>query len=97
MGDYLADLESYTAADIDEACKEYRRDVTNKYYPRSAELLAILNPRPSEFDRDRGPRLPKFEGLSPLNGPRATKSVAEVLRENGFDHAANKWQASNTR
>lgn len=90
----MLDLEKYSAADINAACIEYRRDVANKYYPKSAELLAILNPKPSEFGHDRGPRLPMYEGPPPLSGPRATKSVAEVLREHGFDHAAGRWEST---
>jgi hypothetical protein len=92
MGDYLADLDGYTADNIATACATYRRNAEYKYYPRSGEILALLNQKQSEFDRDSGPRIPWFEGLPPMNGPRATKSVAEVLLDHGFSSQARKWE-----
>jgi hypothetical protein len=88
LGDYFEDLAAFTPADIEAACAAYRRNPENRYFPRAAELLAILKPKSDPMDR--GPRLQVFRGY-PEPARRATKSVAEVLREHGFNNAADRW------
>jgi len=88
IADYLDDLRGYSAARVERACREFRQNGENKFFPKSGEILDLMKDcyalPPSH--------LQPFEGLPALEGPRATKSVAQVLEEHGFIGAAMKWK-----
>jgi hypothetical protein len=88
LSDFFADLARYTPAEISDACDTYRRNGENRFFPTPGALLALLKPDASER-----PRLPTFRaGQLQIGGRKATKSVAEVLREHGFERQAEKWE-----
>lgn len=39
LRDYLEDLSSFNAAEVENACRAWRQNAENKRYPRSAELI----------------------------------------------------------
>lgn len=45
FNDYLDDLSPYPAQMIAEACREYRLDPKNTFFPSSAQILALVNQR----------------------------------------------------
>lgn len=86
--DYIDDLRGWNVDDIERACAAYRADPENKYFPRIGQILGILQESkakpPCRLQTYVPPR---------LSGPRAIKSVAEVLRDHGFEHQAEMWKA----
>lgn len=89
--DYIKDFEGYSVAEIERACAEHRKNPANKYFPRSGELLEIMGRiviKTPTIERHATP----FRGYPALTEPRATKSVADVLRENGHFAAAEAWR-----
>lgn len=62
LGDYLEDLRGKTALEVESACREYRLGHENKFFPRSAQLLEIIetqriSPEEIEANKDRADRL----------------------------------------
>lgn len=93
MGDYLDDLEGYDAAHLQTACEIYRRGRGNEFFPKICQLLEVLNPPKAVWDSGR-PRLPAYRTSDYLlDGPKAVRSVAEVLRQAGEGRAAEDWEA----
>ena len=84
--DYLADLGAFTPEQINQACAEYRRNGENKFFPTSGQLLKLLASGSSHC------RLPTYRAPAALEAPRATKSVAQVLKEHGFDREGTAWE-----
>lgn len=39
LKDYLEDLSGFNAAEVENACRDWRQNAANKRYPRSAELI----------------------------------------------------------
>jgi hypothetical protein len=90
LSDFLSDLAPFTPQEISAACDTYRRNGENKFFPTPGALLAILKPAGTGTERLR---LPTFHaGQRQIGGRKATKSVAEVLREHGFDAQAKRWE-----
>lgn len=87
MADYLSDLAAFTPEQINQACAEYRRNGENRFFPTSGQIRELIQGQPSEPRR----HLTTFRGYPALEAPRATKSVAEVLRAHGMDRAAESW------
>ena len=93
LADFLEDLRGIPVQDIDYATKVYRRDPENQFFPTPGKLLAILKPArkadPSydarAQDSYRAPQLGH-------DFKQATKSVADVLREHGYEAQAAKWR-----
>ena len=86
LADYIDDLTDCTVTQLEVACREWRRNAENTRFPRSAELVrAVFGSKPIPC------RLPTWKGVPTLEGPRATKSVGQILREHGFTDAAKKW------
>lgn len=92
IADYLDDLQRYNPDQIALACRDFRMDGGNKFFPKSGELIQLIKDRRPPAC---GTRLQRFEGFPPLKGPQATKSVAQVLREHGYFSAAAKWEKKN--
>lgn len=92
ISDYLDDLWPYSLPQIERACKEFRMDGDNKFFPKSGELIELMK---EKFTQTCGTRLQRFEGFPVLKGPPATKSVADILRENGHFAAAEAWRKNN--
>jgi len=90
LQDFLHDLEHYSPRDIEYACESYRRDPANKFFPTPGALLGILK----RYDTSE-PSLPRYVPPLQIEMARATKSVAQILRENGFDKAAERWRRGN--
>jgi hypothetical protein len=90
--DYLDDLAGYSVVEIERAVMTYRRLPDSKFFPKSGELLAIMNP-PREPDRPRS-RLPTFHSSEYLPPPPKNKlrSVAEILRGYGFTKEAQRYE-----
>lgn len=86
LGDYIEDLADCRLQDLETACRAWRRNFENKRFPRSSELLRSIFGEPSARAR-----LPTFCGHPQLEAPRATKTVGQILRENGHVNAAQKW------
>lgn len=49
--DYLHDLQGVTAEELKEACREWRTDPLNKFYPKVGELLELLGDKIAERKR----------------------------------------------
>lgn len=91
--DYLDDLADFLPSEIERACMTFRRNPENKFFPKSGELLGILNAK-SVWDTPPS-RLPKFRSPPALTGPKPRlKSVGDVLRENGHQLAADKYETA---
>lgn len=43
--DYIQDLQQYPAHLLEAACREYRRNVENRFFPKVSELIALVNPK----------------------------------------------------
>lgn len=43
LKDYLDDLAMFTAAELENACRDWRQNAANKRYPRSAELMSLAH------------------------------------------------------
>ena len=85
LQDFLQDLERYAVRDIEYACKVYRQNPENKFYPTPGQLLGILGRyETKETGRLEAYRAPQIEMR------QATKSVAQVLLEHGF--SAHGWK-----
>lgn len=91
MGDYLDDLEGKSPYDVDAACRQYRSNPDNQYFPRTGQLLELMGEkcRPSEVQERHSKPFVRYPAL---DSPRATKSVAEILKEHGFNGAAERWE-----
>jgi hypothetical protein len=87
--DFLNDLAPYSVADIVDACGVYRRNGANKFFPTPGMLLDVLK----TIAPTNAGGLPTFKpSQRQLEGPRATRSVADVLREHGMNEKAQAWQ-----
>lgn len=55
MEDYLEDLEHVPADLLQDACRRYRRNPSNRFFPKSADILLIVAPgiraRRMQFER----------------------------------------------
>ena len=80
IADMVDDLASFGISDVERAIKEYRTNPENRFFPNSGQLIAILQP-PANPRR----RLELFRDYPETNGPRATKSAAQILAEHGFE------------
>lgn len=88
LEDYIFDLSGFTPTEVQTACAAYRRKDA-QFFPKSGEIIALIRQyRPSAS------YLPKFEKPKEIEYQRTgkLKSVAEVLRQNGFERAAGKWE-----
>lgn len=52
MIDYLSDLSGYSPDSIEAACVSWRRKPEAKFFPRSGELLGILQANKFSFKLD---------------------------------------------
>lgn len=52
MSDYLDDLAGRSAWEVAEACKAWRRDGANRFFPTPGQLLALM-PRPEPPPRQQ--------------------------------------------
>jgi len=86
LQDFLHDLQRYSPSDIEYACEAYRRDPANKFFPTPGALLGILK----RYDTCE-PSLPRYQAPLQIGMKLATKSVAQILHENGFEKAAQAW------
>jgi len=87
---YLEDFRKLSVYQVEMACREYRRNPENKFFPTPGQLLDLTKDKFA----DTPSRLPRFEGYPALEGPRATKSVAQILEEHGFTGEAAKWKTT---
>lgn len=85
LGDFLNDLQGYSAKDIAWACATYRQNPENQFYPTSGQLLGILR----KYETS-GPSLPTYKPPQIEQRYGKLKPVAEILREHGFSTA--KWE-----
>lgn len=75
MEDYLEDLEDLPADLLDEACKRWRRNAANKFFPRAAELKA-------QISYDWCQRRMQLRRIEALLAPKAiTRQVTCMERE----------------
>lgn len=89
MGDYLEDLAHYGAERVEEACRRWRCDPANKFFPRPGEMLALIQPKsapPVERHASQTYRAPRM-----IEHARKLPSVAEVLRRHGHASDAMQW------
>jgi hypothetical protein len=86
LQDFLHDLDGYTPKDVNYACEVYRQNAENRFYPTPGQLLAILRRYESP-----SPRLPRFQAPRQIGMTQSTKTVAQVLREHGYEAAAQSW------
>jgi hypothetical protein len=84
LADILSDLVAFSPAEINRACAEWRSSPANRFFPTSGQLIGLMRPY-SEPRR----RLATFKAVPEIEGPRATKSAAQILAE----HAARKAKA----
>ena len=84
LADILRDLVAFSPAEINKACAEWRSNPKNRFYPTSGQLIGLMRPH-SEPRR----RLATYAGSPQIEGPRATKSAAQIIAE----HATRKANA----
>lgn len=87
--DMLLDLSEFSTAEVERACMQWRTS-PERFFPTSGQLIAVIRPK-NTFELPAR-RLAKFEGY-PEPQQRATKSVAQVLREHGMGPAADRYEA----
>lgn len=90
----MADLDHLTAYQVEDACVAYRRDQNNKFFPTPGQLIAAKDPKPV-VPRSNLKHYDPKEFDAPREGK--LKPVAQILREHGFEGAANKWEAGRQR
>jgi hypothetical protein len=85
--DMLEDLEGYSPEKLRDACRQYRTNPENRFFPSSGQLIGIMRPEPQR-------RLQTFKssmyGIG--CGEKKLPSVAAVLRKNGHHAAADRWE-----
>lgn len=86
LADFYDDLGKFTPAEIQTACARWRRNPENRFFPTPGGLLGLLTPK-----SDPPHHLKLYRAPPALSPPRATKSVADVLRENGYIVQAKSW------
>lgn len=68
--DFIEDLADYTVAEIETAIREYRQDIENRFFPRTADILEICrgnrNHRASVLGCGRPYREPEFADSRPI-------------------------------
>lgn len=94
IDDMLGDLDHLTAYQVEDACTRYRRDPLNKFFPTPGQLMAVKEPAPI-VPRSNLKHYDPKEFQAPREGK--LKLVAQILREHGFEGAANKWEAGRQR
>lgn len=89
LEDYIFDLSGYTPTEVHNACAAYRRK-ESQFFPKPGEIIALIRQ-----DRLLPSYLPKVEKPKEIEYQRTgkLKSVAEVLRQNGFERAADGWDS----
>lgn len=91
--DLLEDLAHLTASEVQIACRRYRSDGENKFFPTSGQLLRAFDPPAKEAHFN----LPKFTAnmyeRPEISHQGKLPSVAEVLRKHGQRAAAEAWEA----
>lgn len=89
LEDFLTDLSDMSADTVERACMAYRMNGQNRFFPTPGQLREALKPPPGPEPRLR---LETFRGY-PEPMPRATASVADVLRKHGMESAARGYEA----
>lgn len=90
IDDMLEDLDGLSAYQVEDACANYRRDPTNKFFPTPGQIIEATR---GKF-ADPPHRLPKFDPAEfAYERSGVLKPVGQILREHGFDRAADKWEA----
>lgn len=86
----LLDLDGLSPYQIEDACANYRRDPANKYFPTPGQIIEAMR---GKFE-EKPQRLPKYNP-DEFHCERAAvlKPIGQVLREHGFERAADKWDA----
>lgn len=92
MGDFLRDLEPYSAADIAQACDTYRRDPESKFFPTPGALIAILRRYETPPHRGNARPLDRTAIENKPVYPEKPRTVAEILRSKGHTEAADRWE-----
>lgn len=89
IDDMLADLDGLSAYQVEDACANYRRDGSNKFFPTPGQIIGAVGGKFPEPPR----RLQEYDRKE-FAGPRinATRTVAEVLRQAGEGRAAEDWE-----
>jgi hypothetical protein len=76
---YLEDLEDVPADSLDAACKAWRRNPDNKFFPTPGELLRLCET--VAMRKARGDRLNAIANWSPRPVVEHNPAVAEGLRD----------------
>jgi hypothetical protein len=88
MADYLEDLGHIEPERVEAACRQWRRNPENKFFPKIGELLELLKP-----EWEPRSHLPTFRAPPALPAPKGPiRSVADILRQYGFAKAARRWE-----
>lgn len=93
LEDMLSDLGNFSVIEVERACMRYRMNGENRFFPTSGQLMAEPKEKPV-VPHSNLKRLAPDEFVNP-HAARKLKSVAQVLREHGYDAAAGKWEARN--
>lgn len=87
--DFASDMAGTTAAELVEACNEWRRDPENRFFPRPGELLELVKDRLRQRGRDRYAARRMLEMLdgkdepSEPAEPKRIRTAAEILEAHG--------------
>lgn len=87
--DMVCDLQGYSAGQVQDACASYRRKVENRFFPRGADIIALMR-----ADMPSRSYLPAYRPPRELGHSATLQTVAEVLRNHGHGSAAESWEAS---
>lgn len=90
IDDMLVDLDGLTPGQVEEACAQYRRDGTNKFFPTPGQIIEALrgNVAPPVH------RLPKYDPAEfECVRTGKLKPVGQILREHGYHRTAAQYEA----
>jgi hypothetical protein len=90
--DFYSDLRRYPVAEIEGACQSWRRNSANRFFPTPGQLLEVLGEKHGPIQERPRSIGTTFQGYPALEGRRAAKSVADMLRDNGMPVAAEQWE-----
>lgn len=85
LADYLDDLQSVLAPDLDQVCRQWRTNADKTRYPRSGELIRMANENSGVRARQR---LTFKASDYEIAGLPATKSADQILAEHGLQMPA---------
>lgn len=93
LEDMLDDLKEYSPQNIERACKYYRSNPENRFFPTSGQLIGALTPPKTPTYHRLETHTAEMYQAAEASKPAKFLSVSEVLRKHGRHDAADRWAA----